>query len=95
MKVEKVLDLLQRKRVVKRKELNDMLEWGRNVTSLIQVLQKKGHKINVSYNEYQHPDAYEYVEYVQPFYLLARSIQRNYPELEAKIRKEYEGLSSN
>jgi hypothetical protein len=93
MKVEKVLELLQSKKVVTRKELNRMLDGGRNVTSLIQVLQRKGHVIETHYNDLQHPESYEYVEYIQPFYIVARSIQRNFPDLEHKIREEYRELS--
>ncbi len=95
MRVDQVLELLQKRKRVPRKDLNKLMNGGRNVTSLIQVLQKKGHVINTVYNEMQHPEVYEYVEYVKPFYIVARSIQRNYPELEARIRKEYEELASS
>jgi hypothetical protein len=91
-KVDMVLKRLQSKTSIKRTELSEMLGGGRNVTSLIQVLQKKWYVIKIEYDNYANPVIYELVEYKQPFYQIARNIQHRYPEFEEAIREEYARL---
>lgn len=94
MKVDIILKELQNNKVVNRSRLNDLCEWGRNVTSLIQVLQRKWYNIETIYNESQMPLAYTLIEYVQPFYIISRNIERNYPEFAKEIRDKYNKLIS-
>lgn len=92
MKVDEVLELLIKSRTVKRSKLNELCWGGRNITSLIQVLQKKWYEIKINYDASMMPISYQYIKYKMPFYLIARDIQRNYPEFENKIRKQYSKL---
>ena len=95
LQVDRILKELQTNKVVKRSTLNNMMKGGRNITSLIQVLERKGYIIETTYNELSRPIAYTYIEYIKPFYIVARDIQHNYPEFEKRIRDEYNELINN
>jgi hypothetical protein len=95
-KIDLILKEFNDNKIVKRKTLNELLWWGRNITSLIQVLQKKGHVIETTYDTTSsHPIVYTYIEYVVPFYIMSRDIEHSYPEFAERIRSEYNKLISN
>lgn len=84
----RLANMFKENKTLHRADLNDIFG-SRTVTSLIQVLEKKWYNLYTKYNELWFPDTYTLICYNKPFYLIARDIQRRYPEFEKQIRKEF------
>lgn len=85
--IDKLLDLLQSKKYVTRKEVNKLIG-SHLATALIQSLIKKWHKI-VTIRDFDEVHGYKHQGYVPPFYLVARDIQNSHPVLEKIVRVLY------